>query len=71
MPKPLNMLNTIRGSQLEHFYPRGWNLKSIDRCCAMSMKQLTTPSKHWHRDFKAVPVNAIAEPMGNAKEGPR
>lgn len=66
MPKRLSMLNTIRGSQLEGFYPRGWDLKAIDRCCAMSMKELTTPSKHWHRDFKAIPVDAIAEPMGNA-----
>ena len=32
----------------------------------MSLKELTTPSKHWHRDFKAVVVDAIAEPVGNA-----
>ncbi len=66
MRQRLSMLNTIAGSQLERFYPRGWNLKRIDACCAMSMKQLTTPSKHWHRDFKAIPVDAIAQPMGNA-----
>jgi len=66
MAKSLNMLNTIRGSKLEHFYPRGWDLAAIDRCCAMSMKELTTPSKHWHKDFKAIPVDTISKPMGNA-----
>src|SRR6187549_1017798 len=66
MPQRLSMLNTIRGSQLEGFYPRGWDLRAIDACCAMSLKQLTTPSKHWNRDFKAIAVDAIAEPMGNA-----
>ena len=66
MPQRLSMLNTIAGSRLEGFYPRGWDLKRIDACCAMSMQQLTTPSKHWHRDFKAIPVDAIADPMGNA-----
>jgi glucosamine-6-phosphate deaminase len=66
MSKSLNMMNTIRGSRLEGFYPRGWDLKRIDACCAMTLKQLTAPAKHWHRDFKAIPVDAISEPMGNA-----
>src|SRR5436853_111 len=66
MPKTLNMLNTIRGSRLEGFYPRGWDLARIDRCCAMSLKQLTTRAKFWHRDFKAIAVDEIAAPMGDA-----
>src|SRR5688572_11244560 len=66
MPQQLSMLNTIRSSQLQRFYPRGWDLRAIDACCAMSMKELTAPSKHWHREFRAIPVETIAEPMGNA-----
>lgn len=66
MPNRLSMLNTIRGSRLEGFYPRGWDLKKIDACCALTMKQLTTPSKHWNKNFKAIAVDAIADPMGNA-----
>src|SRR5829696_3001944 len=66
MPKKLSMLNTLRGSRLEGFYPRGWNLARIDRCGAMSIKQLTTPARHWNKQFKAVPVDAIAVPMGDA-----
>jgi glucosamine-6-phosphate deaminase len=66
MPKPLTMLNTIRGSMLEGFYPRGWDLVRIDRCCALTLKQLTTRARHWHRNFKAIPVDEIATPMGDA-----
>lgn len=60
------MLNTIRGSRLEDFYPRGWDLKRIDRCCAMNLKQLTAPARHWNRNFKAIAVDSIATPMGDA-----
>jgi glucosamine-6-phosphate deaminase len=60
------MLNTIRGSRLEGFYPRGWNLRRIDRCCAMNLRELTTPAKFWHSDFQATAVDEIGAPMGNA-----
>jgi len=60
------MLNTIRGSQLEGFYPKGWDLRRIDACCALSLKQLTKPAKHWNRNFKATAVKEIGTPMGDA-----
>ena len=44
MSKPLNLLSTIKGSLLENFYPAGWNLKKIDKCCAMNLSQLTRPA---------------------------
>jgi glucosamine-6-phosphate deaminase len=66
MPQPLTMLNTIRGSQLEGFYPKGWDLRKIDRCCAMNVKQLTTPARFWAKNFHAVPVQEIGTPMGDA-----
>jgi len=66
MPQALSMLNTIRGSQLERFYPKGWDLRRIDRCCAMNLSQLTSPAKFWNRDFRAVPVDEIGTPMGDA-----
>jgi glucosamine-6-phosphate deaminase len=66
MPKQLSMLNTIAGSQLEGFYPKGWDLRRIDRCCAMSRTQLTRPAKWWNRDFRAIAVREIGTPMGDA-----
>ena len=64
MPKPLTMLNTITGSRLENFYPRGWDLAQIDRCCAMGVKKLTTRARHWNKQFKAQSVPQMAPPMG-------
>jgi glucosamine-6-phosphate deaminase len=61
MAKPLNMISTIKGSLLEGFYPRGWDLKRIDKCCDMGLKKLTTPGKHWHKQFKPVVVKDVHE----------
>jgi glucosamine-6-phosphate deaminase len=68
MPK-LDMLSTIKGSLLDGFYPRGWDLRRIDRCCAMGPKKLLTPSRWWNRDFKPVvvrDVNEMDRKMGDA-----
>jgi glucosamine-6-phosphate deaminase len=64
MTEPLTMLNTIDGSLLEHFYPRGWDLAKIDHCCALGAKKIVKPAKHWHPDFRAQAVKEMALPMG-------
>ena len=45
--KTISMLTTIKGSLLEGFYPRGWDLKKIDACCEMSLKELTAAKRAW------------------------
>lgn len=57
----LNMLNTIKGSLLEHFYPAGWNLRRMDNCCTLGLGGVTKPAKFWDKDFKPVPVKDVAE----------
>lgn len=61
MAKSINLLTTIKGSLIEGFYPAGWDLKKIDRCCAMGPKKLLVPGKWWDRDFKPVAVKDVAE----------
>jgi glucosamine-6-phosphate deaminase len=61
MAKQLSMVNTIKGSLLEKFYPAGWDLKKIDRCCAMTSGELLTPGKSWNSNFRPVPVKDVAE----------
>ena len=61
MPQSLTMLNTLRGSLVENFYPRGWDLLKIDRCCAMGLKKVTTPARHWNEGFKPVAVSSVDE----------
>jgi glucosamine-6-phosphate deaminase len=61
MPKSLNLLNTIKGSLLEDFYPKGWDLRKIDRCCALGLKGVTRPARFWNPKFKPTPVRDVAE----------
>lgn len=61
MAKQPNLRNTLKGSLLEGFYPSGWNLQKIDRCCAMSLEELTTPGKDWNQAFQPVPVDSVEE----------
>ena len=58
---PLNMLTTIKGSLLEGFYPKGWDLKRIDRCCDLGLKGVLKRPRHWHKEFTPVPVKDVAE----------
>ncbi len=58
--KALNFLSTVRGSLLEGFYPRGWNLSKIDRCCAMGLRRVIEPGPWWNRQFRAIPVTDVA-----------
>ena len=69
MAKNLTMLNTIRGSPIENFYPKGWDLERIDRCCAMGLKGVTRRAAHWDPAFRPVPVKTVREldrQMGDA-----
>ena len=59
--KRLDLLSTLKGSLLEHFYPRGWDLRRMDRCAGMSKDQLLTPARFWSKDFKPVVVKDVAE----------
>ena len=30
----MDFMSTVKGSLLEGFYPAGWDMKKIDRCCS-------------------------------------
>ena len=61
MAKTIDLIGTIKGSLLENFYPRGWDLKKMDRCAAMTRRQLLKPGRWWSKEFKPVPVKDVAE----------
>jgi glucosamine-6-phosphate deaminase len=61
MAKSLTMLNTIEGSLIDGFYPKGWDLRRIDKCCAMGLKKIPKPGRHWDKDFKPVAVRSVEE----------
>lgn len=57
----LTMLNTLKGSLLEGFYPKGWNLQRMDACCALGPKKLLRRATFWHGDFKPSAVSSVGE----------
>jgi glucosamine-6-phosphate deaminase len=60
MPK-IDLLTTIRGSLLEGFFPRGWDLARLDALAGQSPEATLRRAPHWHRDFEPVPAGDVRE----------
>ncbi len=57
----LDFRSTVKDSLLEGFYPSGWDLEKIDRCCDLGLEKLITPGDHWHPSFTPTPVDNLQE----------
>lgn len=57
----MNLLSTIKGSLLEGFFPSGWDLKKIDKCCSNPPEKILERQKWWNRNFEPVPCNTLEE----------
>lgn len=51
----MDFLSTVKGSLLEDFYPKGWDMAKIDACCDMGVKRET----FWNKDFQPVECDSI------------
>ena len=49
--------STVKGSLLEGFYPKGWDMEKIDKCCAMGVKR----ESFWHKDFNPIECETLGE----------
>src|SRR5665647_800908 len=47
----MNMMDTIKGSNLEGFFPAGWDLQKIDDCCATPPEHALDIQPHWNKRF--------------------
>ncbi len=57
----MNLLDTLQGSLLENFYPAGWDLEKIDRCCANPPETILEPQPFWHPGFAPIPCASLAD----------
>ncbi|MFH1823657.1 MAG: glucosamine-6-phosphate isomerase [Candidatus Firestonebacteria bacterium] len=57
----IDLLRTIAGSLLEDFFPRGWDLKKIDRCCNHAPKSITKRQDWWNKDFQPILCETLEE----------
>ena len=53
----MDLLSTLKGSLLEDFFPKGWDLKKIDECCDKGVAR----EDFWHKDFNPIECENIYE----------
>ena len=51
----MDFLSTVKGSLLEDFYPKGWDMKKIDECCDKGVAR----ESFWHKDFNPIECDNI------------
>ncbi len=57
----MDLLSTIKDSLLEKFFPSGWDLRKIDRCCSYPPEKILERQKWWNRNFEPVPCSTLEE----------
>lgn len=57
----MNLLDTCKGSLLEHFFPRGWDLAKIDACCSHPAQAITNRQDWWNERFAPVMCDSVED----------
>lgn len=53
--------STVKGSMLEGFYPKGWDMVKIDKCCSHAPEEIFEKQTFWHKDFKPVECKNVGD----------
>jgi len=61
MATRITLLETLEGSLLGNFYPAGWNLRKMDRCCTLGLRGIMRRARFWHDDFAPRAVSDVGE----------
>ena len=51
--------DTVKESLLEGFYPAGWDMEKIDKCCQNDPASVLDRQDFWNKDFNPIPCNNI------------
>ena len=57
----LNLINTLKGSLLEDFFPKGWNLARIDEICSLTPAEIVKREPWWNKKFTPVPCETLQD----------
>lgn len=57
----MNFTDTLQGSMLEGFFPAGWDMEKIDKCCSNSPDTVQVRQDFWNRDFNPVPCETVED----------
>ncbi len=55
------LLNTLKGSLLEDFFPAGWDLGRIHACCSNPPAALGERQPHWHSEFQLTACDSLSD----------
>ena len=55
----MNFLSTVEGSMLENYFPAGWDLEKIDKCCSYQPEEILERQPFWNDDFTPIKCNNI------------
>lgn len=55
----MNLLDTMKGSLLENFFPAGWDLEKIDKCCSNPPEEVTQRQDFWNKDFEPISCDNV------------
>ena len=53
--------STVKGSLLEDFYPAGWDMEKIDKCCSNAPESITEKQSFWNKDFTPISCDDVEE----------
>ncbi len=57
----MNFNQTVKGSLLEGFYPAGWDMEKIDRCCSNAPETIGERQQFWNEAFQPVACAEVQE----------
>lgn len=57
----INLLTTLKGSLLEGYFPKGWDLAAIDKVCARKPETVAIREKWWHKEFAPISCASLAD----------
>jgi len=57
----MNLVSTLKGSMLEDFFPAGWDLAKMDKCCSNPPEEMTKRQPWWNKNFEVVPCETLGD----------
>jgi len=57
----INLMGTIKGSMLEGYFPKGWDLKKLDKICSRPPEKLLDRENWWNRKFTPAPCESLED----------
>ncbi len=57
----MNLMSNIKDSMLKNFFPEGWDLNKIDKCCNFPPDKIFEKQKWWDKNFNLISCDTLEE----------